>query len=370
MIKVTGLVNLHNSSKIGDLNAQRTVASTSFLGRYAFMDFTLSNFANSGIDDIGILAKEHVRSLIQHISYGHPWNDNTKLGGLALLYDEPHGNMEGYNHDINNLLENFWFLKRSTADVVVIAPAHIIYRLDFRPLIEEHVKNNNKITLVYHKLHNARQEFIGEDVCTIDENGLLEDLNTNQGKDDEVDISLQTYIIDKEVLKGLLQVGSKTSSFYNLRDTIKLLCKDMPIHTVEHEGYVRCFDSLTHYLSQSIELLDRDTRSQLFDEDWDIYTKTYDTPPAKYGINSDISNSFISNGCQVEGTVKNSILSRDVIVSKGAVIENSVILSGTYISEDTHLSNVVVDKEARLLHSKDLRGTKENPLLIKRGDIV
>lgn len=370
MVKVTGILNLHNSSQVEGLNETRGISSTSFLGRYAFMDFSLSNFTNSGIDDLGILVKDHIRSIIQHVGFGHAWNDNTKLGGLSLLYDEPHANNSGYNHDINNLIENSWFLKKSSADVVVIAPAHIIYRLDFRPLIEEHVKNKNKITLVYHKLIHAKSTFVGEDVAHIDSKGLLEDLTLNQGTDDNVNISMQTYIIDKEVLKGIIQIGSKTSSFYSLRDTLKLLCKDMPIHTYEHKGYIRRYDSLTHYLKQSLELLNKDTWNELFDENWPLYTKTYDTPPAKYGVLSNVSKSFIANGSQINGTVKNSILGRDVIVSEGAVVENSVIFSGSYISEGTHLNNVVVDKEARILHAKELEGTQEKPLYIKRGDIV
>lgn len=370
MIKVTGLLDLHNSSFIDGLTETRSVASTSFLGRYAFMDFPLSNFTNSEIDDIGILVKEHVRSIVQHTGSGHAWNDNTKIGGVSLLYDEPYGNQGFYNHDINNLLENFWFIKKSQADVVVIAPAHIIYRMDFRPLIAEHVKNKNKITLVYYKLDHAKTSFLGEDISVINNDGLLEDLVPNQGTEDRVNISMQTYIIDKEVFKGLIQVGAKTSSFYNLRDTIKLLCKDMPIHTYEHKGYVRCFGTLEQYLKYSLELLDVDTWNELFDDEWNIYTKTYDTPPAKYGLSSNVSNAFIANGSQINGTVKNSILARDVIVCEGAVVENSVILSGTYISEGTHLSNVVVDKECRILHAKEISGTKEKPLLIKRGDIV
>ena len=108
--------------------------------------------------------------------------------------------------------------------------------------------------------------------------------------------------------------------------------------------------------------VNKDTWNELFDENWPLYTKTYDTPPAKYGVLSNVSKSFIANGSQINGTVKNSILGRDVIVSEGAVVENSVIFSGSYISEGTHLNNVVVDKEARILHAKELEGTQEKPL--------
>jgi glucose-1-phosphate adenylyltransferase len=370
MVKTIGILNLHESSSCGPLTMTRSVASASFLGRYAFMDFQLSNFSNSGIDEQALLVKEHLRSLVQHIGYGHSWSENTKLGGLSILYDEPYSGASGYNHDLNNLLENSWYLKGTIGDVVVIAPAHIIYRIDFAPLIADHIKNNHRISVIVHPCKDAKEEFIGEDVATIDERGFLRDLNPNQGTEQEALISLQTYIIDKEVLQGILHVGKKTSSFYSLRDTIKLLAHDMPIYTYEHKGYARCFDSLAHYLKYSLELLNENKFKELFSPQWDIFTKTYDTPPAKYGQEAEIKGSFISNGCQINGKVVNSIIARDVIIKEGAFVKDSVILSGTYISESTHLENVVCDKEARILHAKELVGTKDNPEFIKRGDIV
>jgi glucose-1-phosphate adenylyltransferase len=156
MAKIIGILDLHGSQKCGLLNLTRGVASTSFLGRYAFMDFSLSNFSNSSIDEQALLVKDHLRSIVQHVGYGHYWNENTKIGGLSLLYDEPYANSIGYNHDINNLIENSWFLKSAVGDVVVIAPAHILYRLDFRPIIADHVKNNHRITVVYHKISDAK----------------------------------------------------------------------------------------------------------------------------------------------------------------------------------------------------------------------
>lgn len=370
MTKVIGLLNLHNSPKLGPLNVTRSVSSTSFLGRYAFMDFPLSNFSNSGIDKQAVLVEKHLRSIIQHIGSGHAWNENTKIGGLTMLYDEPFSNTKGYNHDVNNLLENSWYLKDTVGDVVVIAPSHIIYQMDFRPLIEDHVKNHHRISVLFHKLDNAKSTFIGEDVATIDERGFLRDLTRNQGIEDEINISMQTYIIDKEVLKGMLQVAHKTSSFLNLRDTLKVLTKDMPIYTYEHKGYIRCFDSLEHYFKYSLELLDFDTFKKLFNSNRDVYTKTYDTPPAKYGVDSEVTSSFIANGCIVKGKVKNSIFARDVTIEEGASVENCVILSGSYVSENTNLKNVVCDKEARILHEKDLVGEEEKPIFIRRGDIV
>lgn len=370
MAKAIGILDLHGSNDLGPLTANRSIASTSFLGRYAFMDFPLSNFANSGIDQQGMLVRDHLRSIVQHLGNSHSWSSNTKLGGLSLLYDEPMASYPAYNNDVNNLLENSWFLKGTSGDVVVIAPSHILYRMDFRPLIRDHIKNNHRISVVVHTLNHGKTSFLGEDVATVDERGFLRDLNPNQGTEDEIDISMRTYIIDKEVLNGILNVARKTSAVYSLRDTIKMLAHDMPIFTYKHTGYIRCFDSMHNYLTYSLQLLKEVNFTNLFSPDWDIFTKTYDTPPAKYGCNANVKGSFIANGCQIDGTVINSIISRGVIVKEGAMIKDSVILSDSFISEDSQLSNVICDKNARILHAKDLISTPDKPVFIKRGDII
>ena len=80
------------------------------------------------------------------------------------------------------------------------------------------------------------------------------------------------------------------------------------------DGYVVPILSYEHYVRHSFELLDYEKRQKLFVEGWPIYTTTHNTPPALYGDRAVVSNSFIANGCVIKGKVKNSILSRDVVV--------------------------------------------------------
>ena len=58
MKRVLGIINLHHSTELKQLNVRRSLASTSFLARYCFIDFPLSNFANSDINQVGVLIKD------------------------------------------------------------------------------------------------------------------------------------------------------------------------------------------------------------------------------------------------------------------------------------------------------------------------
>ncbi len=370
MEKVLGLLDLHSDRDLGALTQKRCIASTSFLGRYAFMDFALSNFANSNIDEVGILVRDHLRSLIQHLGSGHAFNGNTKLGSITLLYDEPYSHNLGYNHDVNNLLENKWLLERSNAKTVVISVSSIIAKIDYRDYIAKHHASGNKISMIYAPIKNARNHFIDRDVLSI-EDGIVKSIKSNRGTEDYADISISSVIVDKDYLCEMINQARDTSAFFSLRDIItNNIVKQEKITALPFEGYVTYFDSLSSYLTQSLELLKPEICSNLFTDLWPIYTKTYDTPPTIYGKNAKVSNSFIANGAKIDGTVTNSIIGRNVKIRKGARINNSIILTDCEVGEDCNLDYVIVDKQAKIIFIKELIGTSSDPVFIKREDIV
>lgn len=369
MRKVIGFCNLHHSPQLGELTSSRPLASTSFLGRYAFIDFVLSNFSNSNIDEIGILVKDHARSLNKHLGFGNSWNINTKTGANVVMYNETNYNHPRYNHDLNNIRQNDWFLYQSKATYVVIAPVHFVMAIDYQKVIDQHIASHADITMVYSSVHNAKTDFIGCDEIRI-RDGYIDYISKNKGAKEDAKISLETYVMSREMLKRILKESEKISSVFSLNDYILYMLKSLKISAYEHKGYVRCFDSMQHYLSYSLELLNYSVRQQLFLPSWPIYTVTHDTPPTKYGDKAKVSNSFIANGAIIQGEVSGSIVSRSAIISEGAKVTNSIIFTDTIITSDMQLDYCIVDKYVRIIHAQDLKGSEKNPLYIKQGDVV
>ncbi len=369
-IKVLGLVDCFNNPDFGPMTKHRAIASTSFLGRYAFVDFVLSNFLNSKIPSIGILCQHHIRSLTRHVGSGRTWITNTKIGDFHVLYDEPNISNFSYNTDVADLIENRWFLKQVNPDYVVISSPHIVFQEDFSQLLADHIASKSRISLLYAHVTGLKNSFINARKVYISDRGKVTKFEINRGENDEGDVSLGTMILDYPMLENLIEYASGTSSFFSLADALNYVSPSVLIRAVKHNGYVRSFDSLKHYLKYSLELLDENVYSTLFKENWPIYTKTYDTPPTLYKPGALVKNSTIANGSIIEGTVINSIVGRDVKVRKGVVIKNSVIGSGAVIDVNTHIENAIVDKEAQVLHVSEVIGTLDDPLYIARGDIV
>ena len=369
--KVLGLVDCFNNPGFGPLTQHRAMASTSFLGRYAYIDFPLSNFLNSGIPSIGILCQNHIRSLSKHVGNGRSWISNTKIGDFQVLYDEPNVANPGYNTDGACLFENMQFLKGQHPDYVVIASPHMVYECDYSKLLEEHIQSGDRISLLYtHISSGLKTSFINQRKIEVSPRGKVTHMELNRGDVDEGDISLGCMILDYPMLESLMEYAAGTSSFFNLADVLSYLSASVLIRAVKIDGYVRCFDSLSHHLKYSLELLNEDVYHSLFQENWPIHTRTYDTPPTLYHEETSIQNAYVANGCDIQGTVINSIIGRNVRIKKGAVVKDSIISSNVLIGENVKLTGTVVDRDASVIHANEIEGSIDNPMYIARGDIV
>ena len=363
MAKVVGLVNLHSNVDLKGLTERRPVASVSFLGRYGIIDFVLSNFSNSQIDNVGILIKEKPRSLFKHLSNGNAWNFNSKRGGVQLLYDEKFANNNMYNHDINNILENIAFIEKNKPDYVVISPAHIITTMDFSEAIKAHRQSGAEISIVYKKIKNANETFIGSDFLKV-KDGVVQAIDKNKGNIKNRAISLETYIFNTKALIKLLKEAQKVSTFFDLRDILSYVLDEKKINAYEFKGFAAIIDSFEAYFKVCQSFLNIDVSTKVFKNNWPIFTNTNDTPPTKYLKNADVQNSFVANGAVIDGTVSGCIIGREVSIGKGAVVKNSIIFSGAKVEADAVLENVIVDKDARIKKIKELKGSADEPLYV------
>lgn len=124
---------------------------------------------------------------------------------------------------------------------------------------------------------------MGSDIVTLNNDGLVINLRSNKGTTNVANISLEMYIINRAKLLELMDKSNEISSFFGLHDIIAFSCNaGERVHGYRYDGFVRCFDSMEHYIEYSLELLNYKYRQQLFLPEWPIYTVTHDTPPTFY----------------------------------------------------------------------------------------
>ena len=168
----------------------------------------------------------------------------------------------------------------------------------------------------------------------------------------------------------LVKKAAATSSLYWFKDILKDSLGELRVQGYSVRGFVACINSLPEYYRWMMALRDPSTASGLFKPGWPIYTQTSDSAPTKFTDDAEVKGSVVANGCVIDGTVQNSIISRNVRICHGAIVKDSIILPGAYIGEDAKLDHVVVDKYAIIHHVKALKGTDDDLVYVKRRDRI
>ena len=371
MYKAFGIVNSSSKNiRVEGLEDYRPIGAFSYLGRYRVIDFPISNLSNSDIDRIQIYVQEKPRTLVSHIGTGRHYNINSKSGRLQILFSDTAKRNDIYNTDIAAYYENLECIEAMHHEYVVITPDYMVYSADFSTLIAQHIDSGADITLLYHSVDNAKEAYLNCNILNLNKQRGVLSIEPNHGNAKNRNIFMDTYIMKKDLLVDLIKKARATSSAFTLTDIINELHNDLDVRGISHRGFFASITDFQSYYDANMDLINIKTAQTLFDSEWPIYTRTNDSCPTHYYGTAEIRNSVVSNGCQVEGTIENSILGRGCIIHKGAVIKNSVVLAGAEIGEGVHVENQVVDKLAKILHVKEVVSDPALPGYIKRGDII
>lgn len=353
--------------RIEGLQNYRPAPAISFLGRYRLIDFVVSNMTNSGISNIKVFVKKQPRSLIEQLGDGRQYNINTKRGKLQILYDET-GSSGLYNNDISSYIQNMEFLKYAKEEYVVVSPGYTVYSLDFNDVLRQHVSTGADITVVYKSVTDANENYIGCPVLTT-KDGRITGTQINLGDGKRRQISMEIYVLSRKMFMELVEAAHRASALYSFSDMLRSVSGTFRIMGYGYRGYYAAVNSLRAYYNASMELIDYDKARQIFRDEWPVYTKTNDSPPAFYGPHADVEHCLIANGCRINGKLTNCVLGRGVTVAEGCDIRDSVLLPFTKFGKESRISRVVVDKYAEVTRVKMVTGGEKIGYVRRRDRI-
>lgn len=371
-MKAVGIIfsNLHDS-KVPELARIRTLGSIPFGGRYRLIDFPLSNMVNSGIFTVGIITKNNYQSLMDHVGSGKDWDLARKDGGVIIL--PPFGDTDNntlYTSRLEALKGITSFLFRADEEYVVMTDCDAVSRINYRDVIEQHIRNHADITLVYKNLPVSEY---GEKVATtfdLDSDGRIVGVNyKEQLEDEKVNVFLNVFVMKKSLLQNIVMDSISHNKRQFMSDVISENLTSLKVMGYEHKGFYTGITSLQAYYDGNMKLLNKKVCDEIFG-DRSVFTKIRDSAPTKYGTGAIVKNSLIADGCIIEGQVENSILFRNVKVARGAVIKNSIVMQNTVLGENSTLNCIIADKNVVIRDKKTLSGTENHPFYIGKGIMI
>lgn len=367
--KVLGMIfaNIHEGT-LDSLTAMRTMGSVPFCSRYRLIDFPLSNMVESGITKVGVITNANFQSLMDHVGTGKPWDLSRKNDGLFILPPFNVGSATMWGNRIDAIYGNMGFLEQSNQAYVVMCDCNNVLSLDYEALFDRHEESGADITVVGVKA--PMPDKIGSILCfdKVEADGRITEMSLDRRDEKEIFHSVNIVIMKKYLLESLITTAHSKNEISFQRNVLMANAKSLKIYAYDAtESFVGTISSVQAYYDVSMNLLEKDCRSRLFNKDFPIYTKERDDMPSLYGAESHLTNSLVADGCIIDGTVENSIIFKGVKVGKGAVVKNSILMQDTVIGENAKLSCVIADKKVNIKNGVELSGAPTFPVTLSKG---
>ena len=341
-------------SRLGVLTQKVAKPAVAFGGKYRIIDFPLSNCIKSGIDTVGVLTQYQPLRLNTHIGIGIPWDLDRNIGGVTVLPPyERSTSSEWYTGTANAIYQNLDYMETYNPEYVLILSGDHIYKMDYEVMLDFHKENNADITIAAMPVPMEEASRFG--IVITDENSKIQEFEEKPEKPRSNLASMGIYIFSWKILKNALLAMSDQPSC-DFGKHIIPYCHENGnrLFAYEYNGYWKDVGTLGSYWEANMELIDIIPEFNLYEEFWKIYTKSDVIPPQYVSADARIERSIIGNGADIYGEVINSVISPGVIIGKGSVVRDSIIMKNTRIGENVVIDKAIIAENVEIDHDVQL----------------
>lgn len=358
-------------TRLDILSAKRSKPALPFAGKYRIIDFALSNCSQSGIYDIGILTQYMPLSLNDHVGSGKPWDLDRNNSQVTLL--QPHDLW--YQGTADSVIKNLNYILKKNPKYVLILSGDHIYKMDYRKMIAVHKATRARLTIACQEVDPKDISRFG--IMTVNREDEILSFEEKPKTSKSNLASMGIYLFDLDLLVQVLTSIKRDDLDFG-KHIIPYLIEntEKTVYAYRYNDYWQDVGTYDAYLECNLEMTKPYTRLDLYDPTWRVFTKSEEKPPVKILEKACVQTSLISNGCVIEGTVINSVLSPGVRVGKGSLVKDSIILNDTIISENVTVDHCIIDKHVVVGHDSylgygdDLTPNIEKPELLSSGITV
>ena len=349
-------------SRLYALTEKTAKPAVTFGGKYRIIDFPMSNCVNSGIYTVGVLTQYQPLVLNEYIGNGQPWDLDRMSGGVMVLppYQGKNG-ADWYKGTANAIYQNLDFIKRYDPDYVLILSGDHIYKMDYNAMLQAHKSSGADCTIAVLEVPLSEASRFG--IMVTDETGKITEFQEKPKKPTSTKASMGIYIFNAKVLEKYLVEDENTpgsSNDFGKNIIPNMLNDGMKMFTFPFDGYWKDVGTISSLWEANMELLGENPKFNVHDKNWRIFSRNYAAPPHYVGDKALVSDSIVSEGCEIHGTVEHSVLSSNVIVEKGAVVKDSVIMSGSVIKAGARVEYAIIDSDSVISEKATVGEAKEH----------
>ena len=321
-----------------------------FGGKYRIIDFPLSNCVNSGIDTVGVLTQYQPLVLNEYIGNGLPWDLDRAFGGVKILppYQGQNG-ADWYKGTANAIYQNLAFINRYDADYVLILSGDHIYKMDYHKMLAYHKAKGADCTIAVIDVPIEEASRFG--IMSTNEDGSIYKFTEKPKNPDSTNASMGIYIFNRQKLVDYLvadEADPASSNDFGKNVIPAMLAAGEKMFAYPFEGYWKDVGTISSLWEANMDLIGQPPVLDLSGNDWRIFARHSASAPQFVGENAVIENCYITEGCQIYGTVKNSVIGPGVKIMEGATVEDCVLMGDCVIEANATVQYAIIDSDVTI----------------------
>ena len=344
-------------SRLHELTNKVAKPAVSYGGKYKIIDFPISNCANSGIDVVGVLTQYESIQLNSYVAAGRRWGLDARDSGVYVLppREKADVDLNVYRGTADAISQNIDFIDSYSPEYLLILSGDHIYKMNYAKMLAYHKEHDADATIAVIEVPMREASRFG--IMNTDEEGRIVEFQEKPAEPKSNLASMGIYIFNWKLLRKMLTADMKNpdSSHDFGKDIIPAMLNDgKKLVAYKFKGYWKDVGTIDSLWEANMDLLDKNNELDLNDSTWKIYTEDAVALPQYIGPDAEIDRAFITQGCVIEGSVKNSVLFTGARVGAGAKIIDSVLMPGAEVAEGAVVQralvadNVKIGKEAQV----------------------
>ncbi len=337
-------------SRLKALTSKVAKPAVPFGGKYRIIDFPLSNCVNSGIDTVGVLTQYKPLELNAYIGSGQPWDLDAMDGGVHILPPYVREDEKGtwYKGTANAIFQNISFIEQYDPEYVLILSGDHIYKMDYSQMLDRHKEMNAACTISV--LEVSMEEASRFGIMNVDKNDNIYEFEEKPKHPKSNLASMGIYIFTWSKLREYLmadEADEKSSNDFGKNIIPSMLEAGEIMTAYRFSGYWKDVGTIDSLWDANMDMLSPASAGfDVYDTEWPIYARTAVRPPHFTGAEAILTHSIVTSGCEVYGTVEDSVLFHSVTVEEGARVRYSILMPGAVVKKGAVVEYAIVAERA------------------------
>ena len=305
-------------SRLLALTTKVAKPAVSFGGKYRIIDFTLSNCTNSNIDTVGVLTQYQPLILNDYIGNGQPWDLDRSYGGVHILPPyQAKDKMDWYRGTANAIYQNIDFIKNYNPDHVLVLSGDHIYKMDYNDMLEYHIEKGADCTIATLTVPLSDASRFG--IMNVDKDFIITEFEEKPKQPKSNQASMGIYIFKTDKLIEYLtrdELDENSANDFGKNIIPNMLNEGNKMAAYPFKGYWKDVGTIASLWDANMDLIGEEPLFDVYDPFWKIHSRNVGAEPQYLAPTAKVSNSLISGGAKIEGSVENSVIGSNVVIKK------------------------------------------------------